>query len=149
MTIRSTVTVKTGDTTAVLLISDAGVEMEATGVLHWAWSGKSFYFWPMEQNTAVAVAQCNALGSSALTVKAAVAATPKEYQQAYADCGTDSDGLPVYPSWKLLGFFEPSACAGLSTDAVLNAEACTASTTAGKPQRSCWVLAGSSEMQCS
>lgn len=126
MTVHQTAIVQTGTADKLKLIGANGAEMEIKNVMHWTWAGRFFFFRPKEQNRAAAVAQCKALGKAALSIVSleTTPAAPKEHKRPYVNCGTDSDGLPKYPSWKLLGFFELNACASLSTTAQFSAHQC-------------------------
>jgi len=60
MPLARTGVVKTGTTDSFTLTNPAGEQMIVGGVLHWAWGGTALFFFPENQDSASAVAQCNA-----------------------------------------------------------------------------------------
>lgn len=116
MTMAATATVKSGTHEALKFVNSAGSEMDVNDVRHWSWAGKYLYFHPKEQNPAKALAQCKALGVAALAVKSNKVQLPAK--RPYAQCGTDAKGLPVRPTWKLLGFFKKGVCSGMVNSAL-------------------------------
>ena len=60
MALASTAVVGTGTMESFTLTNPAGKQMVVGGVLHWAWGGANIFFFPENQDSASAVAQCNA-----------------------------------------------------------------------------------------